>query len=274
MSGINSGILYNATPLTEEQEGQLQKEVVADQKAFAYLNSNNELCFALPHDPRCIKELAWDHAQHWYRSNGGTGTICMDDYKRSGVGAYYLDQCYYCGAPDSAVATLQKIPLEATPSAYGLTLHGSNITGWSATSMPESGILYIPAQLNGVKITRLYDGALYGCDKITYVNIPPTVTNIGVGVFNNCTNLTHIDLGNCEAVYGMQTSGGGLPYATPFTKTPALQAFSVAPDNKKYKSVDGILFNKDKTTLIHYPAGKTLTAYSIPDGSPMVWEGA
>ena len=37
-------------------------------------------------------------------------------------------------------------------------------------------------------------------------------------------------------------------------------------ENPSYASVDGVLFNKDKTVLLQYPLGKKQTKYTIPGG--------
>ncbi len=44
-----------------------------------------------------------------------------------------------------------------------------------------------------------------------------------------------------------------------------LKNINVSPDNKYYSSENGVLFNKDKTILMHYPAGKTEVHYVIPE---------
>ena len=36
--------------------------------------------------------------------------------------------------------------------------------------------------------------------------------------------------------------------------------------NTAFSAVDGVLFNKAKTTLIQYPTGKTVTSYTVPNG--------
>ena len=38
----------------------------------------------------------------------------------------------------------------------------------------------------------------------------------------------------------------------------------VDDNNQHYKSIDGVLFNKDATTLVSYPHGKPQSSYSIP----------
>jgi hypothetical protein len=44
-----------------------------------------------------------------------------------------------------------------------------------------------------------------------------------------------------------------------------LTEINVAPENVKYSSLDGVLFNKEQTTLIKYPIGNPAEIYTIPD---------
>ena len=81
-------------------------------------------------------------------------------------------------------------------------------------------------------VKSISDHAFLGCDSLTSINVPDGVTSIGDGVFDGCTNLKRID---------------------------------VAEDNKNYCSIDGVLFNKDKTKLIKYPSSKKDESYTIPD---------
>ncbi len=69
-------------------------------------------------------------------------------------------------------------------------------------------------------------------DLLTNVTIPSSVTNIGIGPFVRCWSLTGI---------------------------------TVDPLNPVYTSLDGVLFNKDRTTLLQWPGGKA-GAYTIPEG--------
>ena len=49
-----------------------------------------------------------------------------------------------------------------------------------------------------------------------------------------------------------------------YSKNNALTAVNVDSKNTKYTSVNGIVFNKNKDTLIYYPKYKTGTSYTIP----------
>ena len=44
-----------------------------------------------------------------------------------------------------------------------------------------------------------------------------------------------------------------------------IESITVAPNNTHYNSEDGVLFNKDKTTLILYPTNRQQNVYTIPN---------
>ncbi|MCL2088149.1 MAG: leucine-rich repeat domain-containing protein [Oscillospiraceae bacterium] len=43
-------------------------------------------------------------------------------------------------------------------------------------------------------------------------------------------------------------------------------SFEVSENNPVYSSIDGVLFNKDKTVLVKYPGQNTRSVYAIPSG--------
>ncbi len=59
-----------------------------------------------------------------------------------------------------------------------------------------------------------------------------------------------------------------------FRYSKVLQEFSVSEENKNYSSVDGVLFNKEKTKLILYPCAKKDEEYTVPDGVTGIGEEA
>ena len=70
------------------------------------------------------------------------------------------------------------------------------------------------------------------CEKLEGVRIPANVGSIGESAFRACNSLT---------------------------------AFEVDAGNGNYSSENGVLFNKDKTYLICYPAGSSSDSYNLPD---------
>lgn len=53
-----------------------------------------------------------------------------------------------------------------------------------------------------------------------------------------------------------------------------LENVFVDDDNPNYCDVDGVVFDKEMTTLLSYPPGKTATSYSVPDGIKTVESNA
>jgi Flp pilus assembly protein protease CpaA len=122
--------------------------------------------------------------------------------------------------------------------------------------------------LNGVTIengvTEIGYQAFSGCTGLTSVNTGNSVTTIRNYAFDGCANLTDITIGN--SVTTIES------YA--FTGCAGLTAITVDAGNSTYSSDNGILYNKNKTTLVAYPAGKTETAFNIPDSVTSIGNSA
>ena len=102
-------------------------------------------------------------------------------------------------------------------------------------------------------VTSIGDGAFVGCS-ITSITIPNSVTSIGNEAFRGCSSLTSITIPNSVTSIGSSAFGCS-----------NLTSINVSDNNKNYSSVDGVLFNKDKTEIIKYPVKKEGTAYQIPN---------
>ena len=106
---------------------------------------------------------------------------------------------------------------------------------------------------NSVKV--IGDYAFSDCENLKSVTIPTSVKEIGEGAFWNDTGLTTITIPNSVTIIGFGAFNG----------CTNLQSFVVDGNNTKYSSVDGVLYNKDKTTLIQYPCANSKTDYTILD---------
>ena len=104
-------------------------------------------------------------------------------------------------------------------------------------------------------VTSIGNNAFRGCTSLTNVTIPDSVTSIGEYAFCNCTSLTSVTIPNSVTNIGESA----------FSSCTSLTLIDVSKNNKKYISIDGVLFDKDKTKLIQYPAGSNRTIYSIPN---------
>ena len=104
-------------------------------------------------------------------------------------------------------------------------------------------------------VTSIGHWAFDDCASLIDITIPNSVTDVGERAFYRCTNLTTVTIGNSVTSIGR--------YA--FEKCTSLVTIEVSKNNKDYASFDGVLFCKNKTKLIKYPAGKTDRTYEIPD---------
>ena len=94
------------------------------------------------------------------------------------------------------------------------------------------------------------------CRWLKSLTIPARVSSIGDFAFSNCISLISINI-----------PGGILRIGfSAFSNCSALAEITVADENTKYCSLDGVLFNKERTRLIHYPIGNSRTDYQIPQG--------
>ena len=112
-------------------------------------------------------------------------------------------------------------------------------------------------------ITSIEPSSFYDCTGLTSITIPNTVTSIGACAFFECTSLTSVTIPKSVTDIGEKA----------FSKCLKMTAINVASDNANYTSVNGVMFSKQKTTLVCCPAGKT-GSYSIPNTVTNIGNGA
>ena len=176
-----------------------------------------------------IEDYRSDIDQPWYSNRSDITSVVIEPGVTS-IGSLAFYEC----------SNLTSITIPSGLTSIGEQAFG-NCTGLTSITIPSgfisigdyafwncTGLTSITIQ-NGV--TSIGTGAFWNCSGLTSITIPSSVTSIGVNVFYGCTGLTNI---------------------------------TVDSSNPSFCSESGVLFNKDKTTLIYYPLGKT-GSYTIPD---------
>ncbi len=125
-------------------------------------------------------------------------------------------------------------------------------------------------------ITALPDSTFMFCSSLQNVTLPDTLTSIGECAFNYNYALAEITIPETVTAIGEGAFGLTalqeivIPKAVEtigdhaFYECMELKAIQVDPDNADYQSVDGVLYDKSMTTLLHFPANSPLTEYTVP----------
>lgn len=139
------------------------------------------------------------------------------------------------------------------------------------------GCSQIEEVTTGTGITTINDRTFMNCNKLAKITmqnvssigayafsntgiegdytIPNTVKTIGNNAFSNCFNLANINIGSNVTSIGKDV----------FLNSVKLENIVVDENNAYYSSLDGILFNKDKTILIFCPRANLKTNYVMPN---------
>ena len=232
------------------------------------------------------------------------GGLTLSDFsitasaEESDVDGYiYGDFRYYCD--DDGNVLISKYVGDAENVVIPAEINGKKVTvisrgafGWctnlTGVTIPNSvteiryGAFKNCKSLTDVTIpdsvTKIGDHAFEYCTSLTDITIPDSVIKIGKAAFGNCRNLTDIKIPNSvkeigEGAFWNSTSLTDITIPSSvtiigfgaFNGCTNLQNLLVDDNNQKYSSVDGVLYNKDKTTLIQYPCANLNTDYTILD---------
>ncbi len=128
-----------------------------------------------------------------------------------------------------------------------------SITGYEEPNPDNPAYdLTIPSEIDGYTVTSI--SSISSNENIRRITLPDTVTTINFMAFSSCTALEEINLPATVTDIA----------EVPFYNCLALNTINVDESNPTYTDVDGVLFTKDMSELIAYPAGKTAKVYTVP----------
>lgn len=125
-------------------------------------------------------------------------------------------------------------------------------------------------------LKEIGDKAFNACKALTSINFPTGVSRIGNDAFSSCSKLTTImlpaglkKLGGGSFAYCWELTSVSIPADVdtvgdcPFIST-KLASVSVEKGNTNYVSINGVLLDRSKKSLIQYPAGSSNKVYVLP----------
>jgi len=96
--------------------------------------------------------------------------------------------------------------------------------------------------------------AFADCTALQHISIPNGTTTIEDAAFSGCTNLSKVSFGK-----NVKTLGSGV-----FVNCPNLQKVDISSKNEYLVCASGVLYDKDKTTLIEMLPGRTNRTFYFP----------
>jgi len=102
-------------------------------------------------------------------------------------------------------------------------------------------------------VEKIGSCAFQDCKSLEKVNIPNTVTTISNDSFAGCSSLESIDIPSSVTSFSGES----------FMNCIKLKSVNIDSLNKNYVNVDGVVYSKDKKTLIYYPANKDGSKYTL-----------
>lgn len=125
-------------------------------------------------------------------------------------------------------------------------------------------------------VTELHEDMFQFDGALEYVKLPNNITEIPSRTFDECYSLKSITIPASVKVIGhafikcnsLKTinipASVDSMNSSAISECESLEKIIVDENNKRYCSVDGILFNKEKSALLLYPSAKTDVSYTIP----------
>ena len=165
-----------------------------------------------------------------------------------GDGIYGLD-CLYDWDGNEEVGSLKKVTILGGELYEDSFYNCGFIEEINLPSVPDT----IPRQCfyNCTQLKKLTFGGVE-CD-VGALMLPEGVESIGDQVFYGCTGITSVAMpASLESIGSGAFSGAGV------------ESFSVASGNRHFSTDEwGVLYNKDKTTLIQYPSCRQWPYYNV-----------
>lgn len=173
------------------------------------------------------------------------------------------------------------INIPASVTFAGSTFNVSRIGNYAFCWCTSLSSVSIPSSVSSIDNYAFFD-----CTSLESISLPNSITSIGSCAFWGCSSLTAITLSNSLISIGSSAFSGCASLASiilpnsisliegaVFYRCTSLTSISVDHANPNYSSQDGVLFSKDKTTLICYPGGKQGN-YTIPNSISSIGEMA
>ena len=233
---------------------------------LSYPSSKTDNSFVIPSTVIEIANYAFENSRHLTKITIPPSVFAIGDYAFSGC--YVLanisipNSITSIGGNAFSSTALTSILIPSSvitigSNAFNMCENLSNITLSASLVKIEASLFYNCTSLSKITIpnsvTSIGNGAFNHCSSLSNITIPTSVTNIGFDAFSFCQNITSINI-----PFSVTTIGN-----CPF-RAGGIASINVDANNPNYSSKDGVLYNKNKTTIVECPPMKT-GVFTIPE---------
>lgn len=139
----------------------------------------------------------------------------------------------------------------------------------------------------GSRIAHIGEGAFFGCDELEEISLPANLKSVGSQAFRDCESLEELDMSatqhevtfgsnvfyDCVSLETVRMPKNVSDIAGIFNGCSSLKQIVIDEDNENFVTKDGVLFDKNVTTLLFYPQSKNDQAYVIPETVTTIADG-
>lgn len=182
----------------------------------------------------------------------GHSYVVPDGVERIGNGAFEE-----CSELESIELPTSLLAIESSAFSSCSSLKFINIP--DSVTRFGAFILFKCTALTGISFPRnleiIPEGMLFGCTSLRDVEIPTSVNYIEPLSFIECTNLQRISIPENLTKF----------YSDCFNECNNLERFDVSPNNLSLCEIDGVLYSKDKKTLVRVPPNYADECFTVPE---------
>ncbi len=114
------------------------------------------------------------------------------------------------------------------------------------------------------KMKEIHGGAFQGCTGIEELILPEGLVKIETFAFYGCTSLKTVTIPKEVSYIGQNA----------FAKCSSVDEYKVDEENDYFKSIDGVIYDKDVETLLIYPIGNRRTSYKVQEGVTKIYNSS
>ncbi len=208
--------------------------------------------------------IEYENYHIWYENS-------VDDYPFNVVGDVELPASFQKDGIWYKVVGISEAGFKNREEITSLSIPGTveELRKFSVSSCENLESVYIAEG-----VTQILYGAFSHCTNLTSIHFPDSLEILSPTALDSCTALEEIYIPKNTLIFDPSTDEADVENVTYFGNCRSLQNIVVDDDNPYHKSVDGVLYNADMTSLLRFPPAKEMESFVVPETVTSIAAGA